>query len=78
MAISNDDLKVRFSSREVDVAQQYNMARVRDEFAELAQNLNRVLPEGRAKSMALTELETAAMWAQKSIAEAPRVAQSDE
>lgn len=71
MATSNEEINNRFSSHDVDGVQQYNMARVRAEFEELAHNLNHVLPEGRAKSVSMTELETASMWAQKAIAEAP-------
>lgn len=45
-------------------------------FREFAEMLNEVLPEGRAKSVALTELENASMWSHKSIAEtAPLVAE---
>jgi hypothetical protein len=42
---------------------------LRIEFMEFANFLDRVLPEGRARSVAFTELETASMWAHKSIAE---------
>jgi len=38
-------------------------------FREFAEFLDEVLPEGRAKSVAFTELENASMWAHKSIAE---------
>jgi hypothetical protein len=44
-------------------------ARLRGSFIEFAEMLNNVLPDGRAKSVALTELETASMWAHKAIAE---------
>jgi hypothetical protein len=37
-------------------------------FMEFADMLDRVLPPGRAKSVAFTELETASMWVHKSIA----------
>lgn len=47
---------------------------VRLEFRSFAEFLDSVLPEGRAKSVAFTELENASMWAHKSIAEtAPAV-----
>jgi hypothetical protein len=42
---------------------------LRVHFMEFADMLDRVLPPGRAKSVAFTELETASMWAHKSIAE---------
>lgn len=38
-------------------------------FREFAEYLDEVLPEGRAKSVAFTELENASMWAHKAIAE---------
>ena len=38
-------------------------------FREFAEFLAETLPDGRAKSVALTELESASMWAHKSIAE---------
>lgn len=41
---------------------------LRGEFAELAENIDRMLCDGRYKSLALTALEEAAMWVNKSIA----------
>jgi hypothetical protein len=38
-------------------------------FREFAEKLDEILPAGRAKSVAFTELENASMWAHKSIAE---------
>jgi hypothetical protein len=38
-------------------------------FREFAEQLDEILPAGRAKAVALTELENASMWAHKSIAE---------
>lgn len=38
-------------------------------FRQLAEGLDVILPPGRAKSVAFTELETASMWAHKAIAE---------
>ena len=47
-------------------------------FREFAEWLDEVLPDGRAKSVAFTELENASMWAHKSIAEtAPVVREGD-
>lgn len=42
---------------------------IRGHFLEMAMWLNDTLPEGRAKSMAMTELESASMWANKAVAE---------
>lgn len=47
---------------------------LRLKYREFAEMLDEVLPEGRAKSVAMTELENASMWSHKSIAEqAPAV-----
>ena len=46
-------------------------------FREFAEFLDGVLPDGRAKSVAFTELENASMWAHKAIAEtAPLVTET--
>ena len=42
---------------------------IRLKFREFASFLDEVLPDGRAKSVAFTELENASMWAHKAIAE---------
>lgn len=42
---------------------------LRGNFMAFAHMLDRVLPPGRAKEVAMTELENASMWAHKSIAE---------
>lgn len=44
-------------------------AELRVSFREFAQMLDEVLPAGRAKSVAFTELESASMWCHKAIAE---------
>lgn len=38
-------------------------------FRELGERLDDLLPGGRAKSVAFTELESASMWAHKAVAE---------
>lgn len=38
-------------------------------FREFAERLDELLPKGRAKSVAFTELENASMWSHKAIAE---------
>lgn len=48
-------------------------AETRREFRRLGEWLDATLPDGRAKSVAFTELESAAMWAHKSISEAAKV-----
>ena len=42
---------------------------VRIEFQKFARFLDSVLPDGRAKAVAFTELENASMWSHKAIAE---------
>lgn len=42
---------------------------LRLEFRKFAEMLDEVLPDGRAKSVAFTELENASMWSHKAIAE---------
>lgn len=44
-------------------------ANLREQFVLFARMLDEVLPDGRAKSLAMTELENASMWAHKAIAE---------
>ena len=38
-------------------------------FREFAEKIDEILPEGRAKSVAFTELENASMWSHKAVAE---------
>jgi hypothetical protein len=42
---------------------------VRKLFKRFAERLDEILPDGRTKSLALTELEVASMWSHKSISE---------
>lgn len=42
---------------------------IRIHFCEFAEIIDEILPDGRAKSVLFTELETASMWAHKAIAE---------
>jgi hypothetical protein len=46
-------------------------------FREFAEALDGILPVGRARSVAFTELESASMWAHKSIAETAPVIRED-
>jgi hypothetical protein len=42
---------------------------LRRAFKALAAELDEILPDGRAKSVAFTELENASMWSHKAVAE---------
>lgn len=44
-------------------------ADLRLKFREFAEMLDEVLPDGRAKNIAFTELENASMWSHKAVAE---------
>lgn len=45
-------------------------------YREFAERLDEILPPGRAKSVAFTELENASMWSHKAIAElAPAISE---
>jgi hypothetical protein len=44
-----------------------SITRLRAEFTDLARTIEAVCPKSRQKAVALTELETAAMWAIKSV-----------
>ncbi len=70
MPLPKEEIENRFSSHsavsDVDVQEQIVGHQViQEKFTELAQLLNRMLPDGRATSVCLTTLEDAAMWANK-------------
>ena len=48
-------------------AQIATMGELRQAFAELVQHIEDRIPESRYRSLAITELESAAMWANKAI-----------
>ena len=43
--------------------------RIRSKFRKLAEELDELLPDGRAKATAFTKLDEAAMWSNKAVAE---------
>lgn len=73
MALGNEEIERRFGfHRGTTEGPNATVPKHRDtrlRFREFAEFLDIVLPEGRAKSLAFTELENASMWAHKSIAE---------
>lgn len=73
MALGAQQIEHRFGFHKATIeGENATLPKHRDtrlKFREFAEWLDEVLPEGRAKSVAFTELENASMWAHKSIAE---------
>lgn len=73
MAVGREEIENRFGFHKGTIegknATAPRHAKLRREFMDFAEHLDEVLPDGRAKSIAFTELETASMWCHKSIAE---------
>ena len=71
--IGKDEIEHRFGFHKAAVeGENATLPKHRDtrlRFREFAAFLDEVLPEGRAKAVAFTELENASMWAHKAIAE---------
>lgn len=67
--LSKLQLKRRFLAEKIDPSsdEKVRVANVAEVFHEFAAWLNNELPDGRPKSLALTNLETSIMWAVKSI-----------
>lgn len=64
--INRSDLIQRFGSQPSEAAETKHEL-VEGKFFELAEFLNDTLPDGRAKSLAMTDLESSAMWAAKAM-----------
>lgn len=82
MALGKQEIESRFGFHKGTIegpnATAPRHAALRVEFREFAEMLDDALPDGRAKSQMFTELESASMWAHKSIAEqAPVVKEND-
>ncbi|AWY06738.1 hypothetical protein HOT47_gp29 [Microbacterium phage Quhwah] len=73
MALGEDQIEHRFGFHKATIeGENATLPAHRDtriKFREFAAFLDETLPDGRAKSVAMTELESASMWAHKSIAE---------
>ena len=71
--IGKDEIEHRFGFHKATVeGENATLPKHRDirlRFREFAAFLDEVLPEGRAKAVAFTELENASMWAHKALAE---------
>lgn len=73
MPLGKDEIEHRFGFHKATIegenATLPKHVRVRKSFRAFAEELDEILPDGRAKSVFFTELENASMWAHKSIAE---------
>lgn len=73
MALGPEEIEHRFGFHKATVeGENATLPKHRDTrvaFRDFAEFLDQVLPDGRAKSVAFTELENASMWAHKAIAE---------
>jgi hypothetical protein len=63
----NEDVKKNFSSIPVNEDESMIIEATREQFAIFAQDMNNRLPDGRLKSIMMTKLEEACMFAIKSI-----------
>jgi hypothetical protein len=73
MVLGKDEIEHRFGFHKATIeGANATLPKHRDtrlKFREFAEFLDELLPEGRAKSVAFTELENASMWSHKAIAE---------
>lgn len=82
MSYSSEEIEHRFGFHKATLeGPEATLPKHRDtrlKFREFAEWLDSILPDGRAKSVAFTELENASMWCHKAIAEtAPVVTEQD-
>jgi hypothetical protein len=63
-----EDLQNRFTYHSPEPGQVQKYQQIRDKGRELAELVNDACPESREKSLAVTNLEQAVMWANASIA----------
>lgn len=72
-SISDEELDLRFGFSKVTPEGTELIIKTRQKFNDLAWFVDAYLPPGRAKSVALTDLETASMWAVKAIVSGHRL-----
>lgn len=66
--IPEDDIKRRFTYHPPKAGQPEKYTFLRDEALNLAKHINSMCPDSREKSLAITKLEEAVMWANAAIA----------
>ena len=69
--MEQSDINNRFMYHPPKEGQPEKYVSIRDKAKELAEMINTLCPESREKSLAVTNLEEAAMWANASIARNP-------
>lgn len=73
MSLSPEEINNRFGWHRATIEGENATKPVHDDlrhlFKEFASKLNDILPEGRYKSLTMTELENTSMWSHKSVAE---------
>ena len=57
----------KFDTVQITSEQYNNIIKLKEAYTELDNVINELCPQSRARSIALTELETSSMWATKSI-----------
>ena len=68
MALQSAELENRFGYHAATAASAPLHDKIRKSYQALAELINDVLPEGRDKSLALTELQTSMHWANSAVA----------
>lgn len=67
--INNDDIHNAFGYHKATDVTGPQHAAVRGAYIEFAKLIENILPDGRAKSLWMTNLEASSMWANKAVAE---------
>lgn len=68
-SLTDEEIDKRFGAAEPTVETLPLHEYIRNNYKIFVSALDTILPEGRAKSLALTELESSAMWANKAVAQ---------
>ena len=66
--MTQDEIENRFTTHKVDAETALSMTHIRAQFKGLALAINLALPDGREKSLALTDLEQALSWTNAGLA----------